>query len=348
MNKKSFASDNFAGIHPKILQAINDANQGHEKAYGYDAYTPKAVELFKQHFGDQSDIYFVCNGTAANVLGLSALLKPYEAIICADVAHINVDEAGASEKYIGSKLLTIKAADGKITVEDIKKQLVTIGNQHKVQPKVISITQSTEFGVIYTVAEIKAITEFAHANNLYVHMDGARLCNAAAALNVSLAALTKDVCIDLLSFGGTKNGMMFGDAVIFFNKTLSQDFKYIRKQGLQLISKMRFISAQFIELLSDDLWLDNAKHANSMAQLLHDEMVKIPSIKISRAVQANAVFVYFDPKIIGVLQERYFFYVFDELTSEVRLMTSWDTTKEDIVTFVELIKQATAGTLKSY
>ena len=221
MNKKSFASDNYAGIHPDVLQAIIDANHGHDKAYGADQYTEQAVELFKKHFGPNIDVYFVLTGTAANVLGLSTLLKSHQAVICAETAHINVDEAGAPEKYTGSKLLTVKTANGKLTVEDIKNQLFAVGDQHKAQPKVVSITQGTELGTLYTPEEIKAICDFAHANNLYVHLDGARLCNAAAALNVPLAALTTDVGIDLLSFGGTKDGMMLGEAVVFFNKNLS-------------------------------------------------------------------------------------------------------------------------------
>lgn len=339
MGKKSFASDNYAGIHPEILKAIADANQSHDTAYGADLYTQKAVELFKQQFGKNVDVYFVLTGTAANVLGLSALLKPYQAIICAETAHINVDEAGAPEKYTGSKLLTVKTSDGKLTVEDIKKQLSGVGDQHKVQPKIVSITQSTELGTLYTPEEVKRITVFAHANGLYVHMDGARICNAAAALNVSLAALTKDVGIDVLSFGGTKNGMMLGEAVIFFNKEISGDFKYIRKQGMQLASKMRFISAQFIALLSHDLWKKNAQHANAMAQFLSKEVKTISAIKISRDVQVNAVFAYVDPKIIPLLQEKYGFYVWDEAMSEVRWMTSFDTTEEDIAEFVAFIKQ---------
>lgn len=339
---KSFASDNYAGIHPIILKAINDANQGHAKAYAGDTYTEKAIESFKKHLGNNIDVYFVCTGTAANVLCLSALVKPYEGIICAESAHINVDECGAPENYTGSKLLTIPTKDGKLTVEAIKGKLANIGFQHKVQPKVISITQGTELGTIYTPIEIKKITEFAHTNGMYVHMDGARLSNATASLNTTLAAITKDVGVDVLCFGGTKDGMMIGEAVIFFNKEFSKDFKYIRKQGMQLVSKMRFISAQFIALLNDNLWLKNAQNANSMAQLLADEIKKIPQIKMSKNVEANAVFAIIDPKIISILQDKYDFYVWDDATSEVRWMTSWDTTKEDIMEFVVFIKKTLA------
>ena len=339
---KGFASDNYAGIHPDILKAINDANVGHAKAYGNDTYTQEAISLFKKMLGDASNVYFVCNGTAANVLCLSTLAKPYQGIICAESAHINVDECGAPEKYTGCKLLIIPTKDGKLTVESIKPHLVNMGDQHKVQPKVISITQGTELGTLYTASEIKKITEFAHANGMYVHMDGSRISNAVAGLNTTLAAITKDVGVDVLCFGGTKDGMMLGEAVIFFNKELSKDFQFIRKQGMQLVSKMRFISAQFIALLTDDLWIKNAQHANAMAALLAEEVKKIPQIKISKPTQSNAVFAIVDPKIIPTLQEKYFFYVWDEATSEVRWMTSWDTTTEDIMNFVEFIKKTIA------
>jgi threonine aldolase len=335
---KGFASDNYAGIHPTILEAIQIANQGHSKAYGSDTHTQQAIELFKHNFGAKIDVYFVCTGTAANVLSLSTVVKPYEGIICAETAHMNVDECGAPEHYMGCKLLTIPTNNGKLTVEDIEKLLANQNDQHKVQPKVVSITQATEVGTLYTPAEIKKITDFAHAHNLLVHMDGARLSNAAAALNLSLAAITRDVGIDILCFGGTKDGMMLGEAIIFFNQELSKDFKYIRKQGMQLVSKMRFIATQFIALLSDNLWHTNATHANAMATLLAQEIQKIPQIKVSRPVQANAVFAHVDPTIIPTLQEKYFFYVWDENTSEVRWMTAWDTTPEDILNFVEFLK----------
>lgn len=345
MNKKSFASDNYAGIHPDILQALIDANKDHDKAYGGDELTKKAIEIFKEHFGPDVDVYFVLTGTAANVLGVSTLLKSYQSILCAETAHINVDEAGALEKYLGSKLITIKTTNGKISINDIKQHLAALDNQHKPQPKVISITQATELGTLYTPAEIKKITDFAHAHSMFVHMDGARLCNAAAALNLPLRAITADVGIDLLSFGGTKDGMMFGEAVIFFDKNLSQDFKYIRKQGMQLLSKMRFVSAQFIALLSNDLWKKNAQHANTMAQLLAEKLKEIPEIKITRSVQANAVFACVNPALISILQQEYSFYVWDESIAEVRWMTSFDTTPKDIIDFVAFIKQTIAKNL---
>jgi threonine aldolase len=339
MNKRSFASDNYAGIHEDILNSIINANKGHVAAYGEDEYTKKAINVIKDHFGADIDVYFVVNGTAANVLGLSSLLRPYQSIICAESAHINVDEAGAIENYTGSKLLTIQTITGKITIHDIENQLSIIGNQHKSQPKVISITQATELGTLYTLQEIKNITDFAHAHGMYVHMDGARLSNAAATLNVSLVELTRNVGIDLLSFGGTKNGMMFGDAIIFFNRNMATDFKYICKQGMQLISKMRFIAAQFIALLSNNLWLKNALHANEMAKFLEKLITEIPQIKISRPVCVNAVFAYVNPAYIPVLQKKYSFYVWNENTGEVRWMTSFDTSQEDVIEFTEYIKQ---------
>lgn len=340
---KSFASDNYAGIHPKVLKAIQEANQGHAKAYGSDSYTEQAIEAFKEQLGSDIEVFFVATGTAANVLSLSTLIKPYHSIICAESAHINVDECGAPENYSGSKLMAIPTKEGKLTIEAIKNQLVYKGDQHKVQPKVISISQATEFGTIYTPEEIKKISAFAQANNMYLHMDGARLSNAAARLNSDMATLTRDVGVDVLCFGGTKDGMMLGEAVIFFNRELANDFQYIRKQGMQLVSKMRFISAQFIALLEDNLWLKNAQHANAMAQLLAAELVTLPQIKLRQPIEANALFAIVDPKIIPLLQEKYYFYVWDEALSEVRWMMSWDTTPEDIQEFVAFIKQVIAS-----
>ncbi len=339
MERKSFASDNYAGIHPVILEAIQNANNGHTKAYGDDSYTEKALMLFKKHFGEEVEAYFVLTGTAANVLGIQALAKSHQAVICAETAHINVDECGAPEKYTGCKLLTVVTSDGKLRVQSIKKLLLSLGNQHRVQPKIISITQATELGTVYSPDEIRKISEFAHANELYVHMDGSRLCNAAAYLNVELISLTKELGIDVLSFGGTKNGMMLGEAVLFFNPELSKDFKYIRKQGMQLASKMRFIAAQFIALLSNDLWLKNAQQANAMAKLLAEEVKNIPHVKISRETNANAVFAFVEPKIIALLQKKYNFYVWDETRYEVRWMTSFNTTKKDILDFVSCMKE---------
>ncbi|GAK55061.1 aromatic amino acid beta-eliminating lyase/threonine aldolase [Candidatus Vecturithrix granuli] len=335
---KHFASDNFAGVHPDILKAIASANSGHYKAYGADKYTDAAIKKFHDHFGDRIDVYFVFGGTAANVLGLKMITESYHGIVCAESAHINVDECGAPEKFTGCKLLTVPSPDGKITVEQVSHFLSAFGVEHHNQPKVISITQTTEMGTVYTPEEIETLAAYAHQHDMLLHVDGARLANAAASLDLHLSDLTTDVGVDVLSFGGTKNGLMFGEAVIFFKRSLSKNFKYLRKQGMQLLSKMRFISAQFDAYLSNDLWLKNARHANAMAQLLASELEKIPTISITQKVQANAVFAIFPKEIIPTVQEKYYFYVWNEHSSEVRLMTSFDTTKKEVKGFVEAIK----------
>ncbi len=336
---KGFASDNNSGIHPEILKAITSVNIGHTIAYGDDIYTERAIQRIKEHFGEDISVYFVFNGTAANVLGFKAVTHSYNSIICAETAHINVDECGAPEKFTGCKLLTIPSNNGKITVEQIKYHMHGFDFEHHSQPKVISITQSTELGTVYTPQEVKEITVYAHSYNMLVHMDGARLCNAAVTLNLSLKEITADVGIDVLSFGITKNGAMFGEAIIFFNKKLSENFKYYRKQGMQLGSKMRFISAQFEAMLSNNLWFENASHANKMANLLADEVKDIPQIRITQKVEANGVFAIVPFKYIKTIQKEYFFYMWDEHKSEVRWMTSYDTTEEDIENFIKILKK---------
>ncbi len=338
-SKRSFASDNNAGVHQRVMQALVAANHGHVVAYGDDPYTARAIEKFHEHFGKDVDVFFVFGGTGANVLGLKAGTQSHHAIICAQTAHINVDECGAPEKFTGCKLLPIPTPDGKIRVEQIKPLLHEVGFEHHVQPRVISISQATEMGTVYTPREMKALAMFAHDHDMLLHVDGARMANAAASLKVKLAAITKDVGVDVLSFGGAKNGMMYGEAVVFFDKKLAGDFKYTRKQGTHLPSKMRYISAQFEALLSDDLWRQNAQHANRMAQLLAQELGRIPQINITQKVEANGVFAVIPKKHIARLQKRYFFYVWNEETSEVRLMTSFDTTEEDIADFVGLVKR---------
>jgi len=336
---KTFASDNNAGTHPDILRAINLCNSGHAIGYGDDQYTDMALKKFNDHFGDEIDVYFVYGGTGANVLGLKAITQPYNSIICADTAHINVDECGAPEKFTGCKIQTIPSGNGKIAPSQIKSLLHGFGFPHHSQPKVISITQPTELGTIYTVEEIKDIAELAHNHGLLLHMDGARISNAAAYLKANLKDITVDAGVDVLSFGGTKNGMMFGEAVIFFNKTLSIDFKYIRKQGMQLHSKMRFISAQFEAMLTNDLWLLNAQRSNSLAQVLAKEISQIPRVKITQPVQINAIFSIIPAEVIKPLQKEYFFYVWDENKNEVRWMTSFDTEESDIFKFVNTLKK---------
>jgi threonine aldolase len=337
--KRSFASDNNAGVHPKVMEAIEGANDGHVIAYGDDPFTARAVKKFQDHFGKNTEVYFVFGGTGANVLGLKAVTESHHAIICAGTAHINVDECGAPEKFTGCKLLDVRTEDGKLTVDQIRPLLHGLGDEHHVQPRVISISQATEMGTVYTPRELKALANFAHDNNMLLHMDGARIANAAASLKVKFKAITKDAGVDILSFGGAKNGMMYGEAVIFFDKNRARDFKFTRKQGMHLPSKMRFISAQFEALLSNELWRDNAEHANEMAKLLAKELAQIPRVKITQKVEANGVFALVPKKSIPVLQKKYFFYVWNEEASEVRFMTSFDTTKEDIADFVALIRK---------
>jgi threonine aldolase len=339
MSKRSFASDNNAGVHPEMIEAIREANDGHVVAYGDDPFTDRAVKVFQKHFGKDIAVYFVFGGTGANVLGLKAITKSYEAVVCAETAHINVDECGAPEKFTGCKLLSVRTPDGKLRVEQIKPFLHGVGFEHHVQPRVISVSQATEMGTVYTRNELKTLARFAHDNNMLLHVDGARIANAAASLGARLREFTVDVGVDVLSFGGAKNGMMYGEAVVFFNKKFGENFKYIRKQGMHLPSKMRFISAQFEALLSGDLWRRSATHANRMARVLASELEKVPGIKLTQPVEANGVFAVIPEKYIAALQKKYFFYVWNEEISECRFMASFDTTEEDIHDFVALVRK---------
>jgi threonine aldolase len=339
MNKRGFASDNNAGIHPVLLKTLVETNEGHVIAYGDDPYTEKAKALLRKHFGDQAESYFVLTGTGANVLGLSALTQPYHAVICAHTAHIGVDECGAPEKFTGCKLITVSSPDGKINPSMLHSCVQGFGFEHHVQPRVISISQATEMGTVYKPYEIKELADFAHARDMFLHMDGARLANAAAGLNCTFGDITTDAGVDVLSFGGSKNGMLFGEAVIFLRPGLAADFKYRRKQGMQLASKMRFIGAQFIPYLEQEIWRSNALHANHMARLLYEKVSDIPGIQVTQAVDANAVFAIVPWEIIEPLQEKFFFYVWDEQKSEVRWMTSYDTREEDIHEFVTTLKE---------
>jgi threonine aldolase len=339
ITKRSFASDNNAGVHSRVMEALAAVNRGHVVAYGDDPYTARAVQKFREHFGKDTEVFFVFGGTGANVLGLKAATESHHAIICAETAHINVDECGAPEKFTGCKLLSLSTPDGKLKTSQMGPLLHGVGFEHHVQPKVISISQATEMGTVYTPRELKSLSSFAHDNGMLLHMDGARIANAAASLGVKLRTITKDSGVDILSFGGAKNGMMYGEAVVFFDKNLASDFKYIRKQGTHLPSKMRFVSAQFETLLSNDLWRQNAEHANRMAQLLSNELARIPQLRITQNVEANGVFAELPKKYIPVLQKQYFFYVWNEETSEVRFMTSFDTTESDIADFISLLKK---------
>lgn len=339
-SRKSFASDNNAGVHPEILKAMVLANAGHALAYGEDPYTRRAVKKFKSLLGEEIEVYFVFLGTGANVLALQAGTRPFHSIICAETAHIHVDECGAPEKFTGCKLLTLPATDGKITVDGIKTHLHGIGFEHHSQPRMVSITQPTEMGTVYTTEEIRRITDFAHENGLIVHMDGARIANAAVTLNVNLRDITAETGIDILSFGGTKNGMMYGEAVVFFDLDLAENFKYLRKQSMQLASKMRFIAAQFEALLTDDLWWKNASHANAMAKLLARKAERIPGIRITQKVESNGVFAVLPPRLVPDLQRDHFFYIWNESISEVRWMTAFDTTPAEVFGFIESLKCA--------
>ncbi|MBE3577970.1 MAG: low specificity L-threonine aldolase [Limnochordales bacterium] len=339
----NFASDNNAPVHPKIIEAIVRANRGHVLAYGEDVYTRRAVAKFREVFGPDVEVFFVFNGTGANVLGLASLVRPYNAIICAETAHIYTDECGAPERFTGCKLLPLPTSDGKIRVDQVRSHLHVSGVEHHAQPKVVSITQATEYGTVYTPDEIRELADFVHNRGMFLHMDGARLANAAASLGVSLRALTTDAGVDVLSFGGTKNGLMFGEAVVFFNPTLSREFRFLRKQGLQLAAKMRYVAVQFEALLTDDLWLENARHANRMARLLADRLQGVPGVTITQKVEANAVFARIPRRAVAGLQAKYFFYVWDENASadevEVRWMTSFDTEEAHVLDFVEAIKR---------
>ena len=335
---RSFASDNNAGVHPEVLKAISAVNQGHVVGYGDDPYTESARRSFKRVFGNDIEVFFVFNGTAANCLSLKALTNSYHAVICAEAAHIYVDECGAPEKFTGCKLVPIPTQNGKLTVEAVRAVYHGIGVEHHVQPRVIAITQSTEVGTVYKEDEVRQLARFAHERGMFLHMDGARIANAAASLGIGLREATRDLGVDVLSFGATKNGGMGAEAVVFFNPKLAADFKFYRKQGMQLASKMRYLSAQFEALLRDGLWLRNAQHANRMAQLLKRELMKVPQVKIAYKVEANGVFVKVPRRAIARVQKRYFFYMWDEAQSMVRWMCSWDTTETDVKQFVEFLR----------
>lgn len=338
MSRRSFASDNAAGAHPEVLAALARVNQGHAPAYGADEHTARAEALIRQELGDTAHPFLVFGGTGANVTALAAVLLPHESVICAETAHINVDECGAPERHSGCKLVPIATPDGKLTPGLVGPAIKGIGAEHHAQPRVISISQATEYGTVYTPAELSALSDFAHRHRLLLHVDGARLANAAASIGASLKAITADAGVDLLSFGATKNGAIGAEAVVFFREEPARRFKYIRKQGMQLPSKMRFVAAQFEALLSDGLWLRSARHANAMARRLAAGVRGAPGITITQPVEANAVFAILPPDRIASLQEEFFFYVWDDQRHEVRWMTAWDTTEADVDGFVNDLK----------
>ena len=301
------------------------------------------VQKFKRHFGPDIEVFFVFNGTAANCLSLKALTNSYHAVICGEAAHIYTDECGAPEKFTGCKLIPVPVTNGKLTVEAVSHAYHGIDDPHHVQPRVISITQATEVGTVYQPAEIQALARFAHQRGMFLHVDGARIANAAASLGQSLRQATRDLGVDVLSFGGTKNGALGAEAVVFFDRKLGNDFLYLRKQGMQLASKMRFISAQFDALLTGDLWLKSARHANRMARLLQKELREIPQVKIVYKVEANGVFARIPRAAIARLQKRYFFYVWNEQQSVVRWMCSFDTTEQDVKQFARFVAATVKG-----
>jgi len=338
MHQRGFASDNNSGIHPEILKAIESANVGHSKGYGDDTWSNEAVELFRKEFGDDTEVFIVLTGTGANILGIQSAIQSFHSVICAETAHIHTDECGAPEKFTGSKIIPVATHNGKITPEQIGKYLHGFEFEHHSQPGLISITQVSELGTVYTVDEIKALADLAHLHGMFLHMDGARISNAAVSLGLPFRAFTKDAGVDILSFGGTKNGMMIGEAVLFFNPAFALQSKYYRKQAAQLFSKMRFVGAQFVPYLRDEIWKTNATHSNRMAKILEAEIRKLKGVEITQLVQGNGVFAIVPKEIIPQLQNEYFFYLWDEHRGEVRWMTSFDTTEEDIMNFAKLLR----------
>lgn len=343
---RGFASDNYAGVHPELFAAMQAVNEGHERAYGDDFVTGELTKVFKTHFGPKAEVFPVFNGTGANVVALSSVIKRWEAVICAETAHINSDEGGAPEKMAGIKLWTIPTPDGKLTPALVKPHLFDIGSVHRAQISVISITQTTELGTVYSIDEIRALAEFAHENNLFLHMDGARLSNAAAALGKTFKEFTTDVGVDLVSFGGTKIGALAAEAVVVINSdVLASSIPFLRKTSMQLPSKMRFVSAQLIALLENDLAIRSARHANSMAQALDAGVREIAAktagrVSVPNPTQANAVFPILPAEIIEVLQEKYWFYVWDYRIGQVRWMCAWDTKPEDVEGLLEELRTA--------
>ncbi|MFD5107799.1 threonine aldolase family protein [Streptomyces cinereoruber] len=339
---RGFASDNYAGAHPEVLAALALANEGHQVAYGEDQYTDHLQRIVHSHFGPSAEAFPVFNGTGANVTALQTLTDRWGAVICAESAHINVDEGGAPERMGGLKLLTVPTPDGKLTPELIDRQAWGWEDEHRAMPQVVSITQNTELGTVYTVDEIRAIVEHAHAKGMKVHLDGARIANAAASLDVPMRAFTNAVGVDVLSYGGTKNGMVFGEAVIVLNPDAVSHMKHLRKLSMQLASKMRFVSVQLEALLAKDLWLRNARHSNAMAQRLAAGVRALDGVEILYPVQANAVFARLPHEVSRRLQERFRFYFWDEAAGDVRWMCAFDTTEDDVDAFLQALKEELA------
>ncbi len=334
MYRYSFGSDNHSGVHPDVINAIQEANKGYCFGYGDDPLTEAVKSEIRSLFGGDCDVWLVMTGTGANVISLQALMHSFHAVICANSSHINVDECGAVQKFTQARLLVVNTPDGKLSPALVEPLMHGRGDQHHSQKRILSVTQSTEYGTLYTVSELQDLAAFAHQHGMYLHIDGARLANAAAALSVSLQAMTKDIGADIVSFGGTKNGMMFGEAIVSFIPDQTQNIIFFRKQCTQLYSKMRYISAQYKAYLDKDLWLDNAIHANKMAQLLADGLRELDGVSVTQNVRVNAVFVIFPPEVNKVLQDKYMYYTWDEASGEIRLMCTFETTEDDICDFI--------------
>ncbi len=340
---KGFASDNYSGAHPKVLAAVAAANDLHAVAYGADPWTARAEQLLREHFGEQARPYLVWNGTGANVTILRAMCRPWHAVLCAHSAHINADEGGPPEFLVGCKLIDLPTPDGKLTPELVERAVVRVGDEHAVQPRVVSITQSTELGTVYRPEEVRALAELAHRHSMYLHVDGARLANAAAALELPLRAFTTDVGVDAVSFGGTKNGLLYGEAVVLLAPELAEGFAWVRKQSMQLASKGRYLGAQFTALLEGDLWLRSAAHANAMAQRLAAAVAGLAGVRVTQRVQANVVFAVLNPAVSARLQRDWPFYLWDDATGEVRWMCSWDTSEAEVDAFVAALRASAAA-----
>lgn len=341
--RRGFGSDNHASVHPDVMAAIAAADGGHQPAYGDDDLTARLREVVRDLFGPTAEVYPVFNGTGANVVGLQSLCKPWDAVICTEMAHIHVDECGAPEKVGGLKLLAVPSPDGRLTTALVDTVAHGWGDPHHIQPRVVSVTQSTELGTVYTPDQVRTLADHAHGLGMALHMDGARVSNAAAGLGVSLAALTTDVGVDVLSLGGTKNGLMLGEAVVVLDPSQAAGLEFLRKSSMQLASKMRYVSAQLLALFEGDLWLRNATHANAMASRLGAGLAELDGVEIVQPVEANGVFAVLPRPATEALQERYRFYDWDVSRDVVRLMCSWDTTEEDVDGFLHDARAALKG-----